>query len=346
MRYIGTVCESKGWNLLRMMMTLLFVFALTGLSAVTANIFRMYHYVNMSKTWDEAQSYCRDMFTDLATVTSKDENRRMLSVTQGLEDFVWIGLYDDLTKWKWSLDSKDFNGKKDFSSWDESQPDNRLSSQHCVTMSPQGTWNDAPCEQNLRYAVCYTGHVPSPYALVPIQMTWSQARVYCISMYRDLASVTTLSQNNQIASMLETNTWIGLYRSGWDYWSDSTPTSFTNWHTGQPDNSGYTMQSCVAVNTTAHTWWDVDCNEKHYFVCQKTFPLLEGSSKALFKLKVKSEADLKDPALQQQILEQLHAKLKKRGIPDFKLRWIQTDEQTFHKEQKRKEEEGISLPLS
>lgn len=36
---------------------------------------------------------------------------------------------------------------------------------------------------------------------------------------------------------------------------------------------------------------------------------------------------------------QLHAKLKTHELPDFKLRWIQTDGQTFHKEQK--EEQGL-----
>ena len=38
---------------------------------------------------------------------------------------------------------------------------------------------------------------------------------------------------------------------------------------------------------------------------------------------------------------QLHAKLEKHGLPDHKLRWIETDGQTFHKEQQSKKEEGI-----
>ncbi|KAK5884006.1 hypothetical protein CesoFtcFv8_020272 [Champsocephalus esox] len=61
---------------------------------------------------------------------------------------------------------------------------------------------------------------------------------------------------------------------------------------------------------------------------------------ARFKLKFQSEADLNDPAVQQQILEQLHATLEKHGVADFKLRWTQTDGLTFHKEKKTKEVEG------
>lgn len=38
---------------------------------------------------------------------------------------------------------------------------------------------------------------------------------------------------------------------------------------------------------------------------------------------------------------QLHAKLKEHSLPDFTLRWIQTDGQTFIKEQE--EEDGPSV---
>lgn len=44
---------------------------------------------------------------------------------------------------------------------------------------------------------------------------------------------------------------------------------------------------------------------------------------------------------------QLHAKLEKHGLPDHKLRWIETDGQAFHKAQQSKKEEGIIfLPFS
>lgn len=42
---------------------------------------------------------------------------------------------------------------------------------------------------------------------------------------------------------------------------------------------------------------------------------------------------------------QLHAKLERNGLSDFKLRWIETDGQVFHKEQKRKKEEGRFVSL-
>ncbi|XP_044028304.1 C-type mannose receptor 2-like [Siniperca chuatsi] len=146
-----------------------------------------------------------------------------------------------------------------------------------------------------------------------------------------------MSESNHISSLLSEYTWIGLRRKPWAYWSDQRPTTFTNWNEGQPNNNGDTMTPCVAVNITTGTWWDVDCKAEHYFICQS---VPHPQHKTTFKLKFQSEADLNDPAVQQQMLEQMHAKLVKHGLPDFKLCCIQTDGQTFHKEQKRKKEEG------
>ncbi|XP_037651416.1 L-selectin-like [Sebastes umbrosus] len=166
-------------------------------------------------------------------------------------------------------------------------------------------------------------------------MTWHEARTYCRSRYTDLVSVRNSSENNNISSLQSEWTWIGLHRKIWAYWSDQTPKNFTNWKEGQPMKTQETLKLCAAVNTTTGRWSAVGSDMKHHFICQYQ-PL----QRQTFKLKFQSEADLNDPAVQQQILEQLHAKLEKHGLPDFKLRWIQTDGQTFHKEKKRKKEEG------
>ncbi|MED6239458.1 hypothetical protein ATANTOWER_006711 [Ataeniobius toweri] len=91
------------------------------------------------------------------------------------------------------------------------------------------------------------------------------------------------------------------------------------------------MTSCAAVETATGTWWDVDCSEKHEFICQTQIP-----SKRRLKLRFQSEADLTDPHIQQQILDQLHAKMETESLTDFKLCWIETDGQIFHREPKKK----------
>ncbi|XP_078032120.1 macrophage mannose receptor 1-like [Epinephelus lanceolatus] len=317
--------------------TLLFVLTLSGLCALSTNIIREYHYVKMLKTWAEAQSYCRDTFTDLATVHDKEDNDRLMRVQEGHGKYAWIGLYDDIKGWKWALGDKDLNDE--FSNWRENEPNNRARRLNCVFVSQRGLWFDVNCGGR-RPAVCYSEKGPSRYILVETQMTWMEARRHCRSSYTDLATVRNRSENNEITSLLPDRSWIGLYRRSWVNWSDETPRTFSNWHTKQPVNSGGTMRSCVVVNTTTGTWFNAHCEEKNHFICQ-TVSYPPTQHKTTLKLKFRSEADLNDPAVQQQMLEQLHAKLEKRGLSDFKLRWIQTDGQTFHKEEKKKKDKGL-----
>ncbi|TNN53596.1 P-selectin [Liparis tanakae] len=165
-------------------------------------------------------------------------------------------------------------------------------------------------------------------------MTWYEARTYCRSNYTDLVSVRDSDENEQIESLVTKHEpWLGLHRKTWAYWSDKTPNTFTNWNENYPQNTD-DKKSCVKVDTTTGMWSNDKCKEKKKFICQKVY----SHQQQTFKLKFQSKADLKDPAIQQQLLEQLHAKLEKHGLSDFKLRWTQKDGQTFHKEQKMKKE--------
>uniref|UniRef100_A0A3B4T801 C-type lectin domain-containing protein n=1 Tax=Seriola dumerili TaxID=41447 RepID=A0A3B4T801_SERDU len=128
----------------------------SGLSAGSARILKEYVYVNMPKTWAEAQSYCREMFNDLATVTNRDFNSRLLSVIQGHGHFVWIGLHDERTKWEWSLNNRDFNTNTDFNRWKLDEPNNWEFRKQCTVITRNGYWLDFSCME-LFPAVCLKG---------------------------------------------------------------------------------------------------------------------------------------------------------------------------------------------
>jgi len=142
---------------------------------------------------------------------------------------------------------------------------------------------------------------PDEYILVAAQKTWHEARAYCRSRYTDLASVKTQAETNQISSLLTKESWFGLHRKTWAYWSNRTPNTFTNWNQNQPKDRGSTVEACAAVHTTTGKWWDIDCDVENYFICQKVY----SRHQQTFKLRFKSRADMTDPALQQQLLQQV-----------------------------------------
>lgn len=143
------------------------------------------------------------------------------------------------------------------------------------------------------------------YIVLQDYMNWYQARYRCRTNNTYLVHVRNMTENEHIASMLSSGAWIGLNRRSWSHWSDQNPSTFTRWQGGQPDNTGgKNMTSCAAVNTTRKTWFDVDCEEKHAFICQNvTYP--PPIRKTTVKLRFQSKANLNDPFIQQQILQQV-----------------------------------------
>ncbi|KAL0162979.1 hypothetical protein M9458_042375, partial [Cirrhinus mrigala] len=106
-----------------------------------------YVFVNESKTWAEAQSYCREKYTDLATIENVQQTVQLLNaVNDDSIDLAWIGLYDDLNTWKWTLADSDFfkEGEKDFKNWNNPEPGNYGAHTLCAYMN-NGVWYTTTC---------------------------------------------------------------------------------------------------------------------------------------------------------------------------------------------------------
>ncbi|XP_051959871.1 C-type mannose receptor 2-like isoform X2 [Xyrauchen texanus] len=247
---------------------------------------RQYHFVSEYKTWAEAQRYCSENHTDLATIDNMDEMNRLINTVNGIyNDSAWIGLYDDVNSWRWSLEDNDFyqEGERDFRNWYH-EPNNAGGKEFCVSMDKDGNWFDVQCENMLTF-ICYDGrqNISQRYILVPQYKTWTEAQSYCREMYTDLASARNETEHQYILSIYTNyyyyygNVWIGLHRNF--LWSDQSIFSFTYWLQGtqsdspQPDNGIYTQaqtgsQHCTAVSLQSFgQWTDEHCFDSLPFFC-------------------------------------------------------------------------------
>ncbi|KAM3617663.1 uncharacterized protein V6R79_009393 [Siganus canaliculatus] len=315
---------------------LLLVAAAAGLCVVSSQgAGRQYHLIQNQVTWTEAQSYCREKYTDLVTINSMEDMEVLnnMAASSGAGE-VWIGLYDDVDSWRWSLTDVTFYkpGEVDFRAWDNGQPNNSKSEQYCVTINDEGRWHDDSCGV-LFPAICIN---ETGFVLASTGMTWTKAQSYCRDHHTDLASVRNMEENNEVMNLVPSGqrAWIGLFRESWK-WSDGSSLSFTYWAQGEPNNYQGFQENCVITYFhNSGRWGDWPCDRKTAFIC---YSAPRVSRKVVrVKLKRSSSVDLDDPAVAQKILEQLKQRLKEQGLPgEVKLSWRKKpDGKIFHQEKK------------
>ncbi|KAI3357892.1 hypothetical protein L3Q82_016274 [Scortum barcoo] len=314
----------------------------TALCAVSSNVKHQYHFVYELKNLTEARSYCREKYTDLATINNMEEVN-ILNNMANLSKMVysknsytaWIGLYNDVNSWRWSLSDRSFykDGETEFRQWASGKPNNYQSNEHCTAFYSNGQWDDLNCE-TLPPLHCglFSGQNVT-FSLTNRTMTWTQAQNYCREHHTDLASIRNMEENQKLDNMFSSGEifWIGLYRDTWK-WLDGSNSSFRYWDAGQPDNVG---ELCVAVEFGySGKWGDYNCDLKKAFICYSP-----PTSKQLIRVRLgmNSSLDLNNTAVKEEMLKQIKQKLKEQGLnEDVKLSWKkQPDGNVFHKEKKK-----------
>ncbi|XP_029998137.1 C-type mannose receptor 2-like [Sphaeramia orbicularis] len=242
---------------------------------------------------------------------------------------LWIGLYDDIHSWRWSVDEEGYydTGGAEFRMWGASEPSN--GNEKCALMFLAGTWHDISCQTKAPF-VCYNAGASPRFIVVSEVRTWPEAQSYCREHYTDLASVRNNSDNNQIKDLLSAEyTWIGLYRDSWK-WSDRSPVSFTNWRNGKPGG-------LPCVLTHKGQWEDRRCDIKLFFVCQTV-----SVKQRVMRMKLTgkdSTLNLDDAT--DAILQQLSRLLDNSGLSEnMRLSWRKRpDGKTLYLQAKDKDEE-------
>ncbi|XP_034153597.1 macrophage mannose receptor 1-like [Pangasianodon hypophthalmus] len=105
-----------------------------------------YILVQSNKTWQDAQSYCRSYYTDLATIRSPWEQKHLIELV-GRGVFVWIGLFLDTWEWsdQWSLF---------FRNWALGQPSSTSGNCTAMMTNDSGKWTVQNCNAALPF-ICY-----------------------------------------------------------------------------------------------------------------------------------------------------------------------------------------------
>ncbi|XP_029299698.1 macrophage mannose receptor 1-like [Cottoperca gobio] len=313
----------------------------SGLCAVSSHAARQYHVISELKTMTEAQSYCREKYTDLASIHNMEDVNTLNNVVKHGKYRAWIGLYDE--SWRWSLSNSSFYkpGETEFRSWFSVKP--RGYSPSCASMRPRPVhWQPYACNKKLNPVCMDVTGTDVTFSYIDNLMTWTEAQSYCREHHTDLASMRNKKDNKKVHEQKPflTPVWIGLFRDTWK-WSDGSDFSFTHWTQSVENNSKPLSESCVVANFAfSGEWEDESCETKNSFICYKAVSKQEIKVIKMRFVKKDSSLDLNDPAVQENMLQQMKKKLKDQGLDDnIKLSWRkQADGKVFHKEEKVKDE--------
>ncbi|XP_056324029.1 macrophage mannose receptor 1 [Danio aesculapii] len=285
------------------MESLFVLLLLSGIFWGSSAVSRQFNYINLQMSWPDAQSYCRERFTDLATVDTMDDVNRLLnSVDAGYSGSVWIGLKSGTEKrWSWS------NGENSsqYFNWASGMPND---DGYCVA-TYSGSWIDMPCNLG-RYFVCYKN---TTYYMIQSAgpIPWTEAQSYCRQYYTDLPTIHSSAENDNLTAAVLRGwyIWIGLYRDTWE-WSDQWDLQFRYWAIGQPNQR--VGPDCVSMSTAdSGKWRQERCNVLHPFICYA-----EEKRKQIIRLKLScaGKCQLNDPSLQTAILNQITETLISMGL--------------------------------
>jgi hypothetical protein len=105
-------------------------------------------------------------------------------------------------------------------------------------------------------------------------LNFYQAESYCITLGGRLASVQSKDGLDKIAtgqflSVKSNGYWIGLNilnKTAGYQWTDSSPVSFTNWNSGQPDNLNG-LEECTETRSN-QMWNDINCYLNRGWICK------------------------------------------------------------------------------
>lgn len=122
------------------------------MSSGLCSCLRPYTFINQQMNWFEAQKYCRENYTDLATVDNMQDMNHLIAAAGSFKGTVWTGLYDMWWSWEWSAPGG-FDYRLPFTKWYGEPGRPRYLWELCGVLW-LGYWHDYECNV-ARPFVCY-----------------------------------------------------------------------------------------------------------------------------------------------------------------------------------------------
>ncbi|XP_068584366.1 macrophage mannose receptor 1-like isoform X2 [Cebidichthys violaceus] len=243
----------------------LFVLILMGQCSFCLCRLYEYHLVKENKSWEEAQTYCRERYTDLAKVFDMTDMKR-LNDSASHQGEAWIGLHKQTNvnrTWLWSLPEVKFNDSE--TEWKDGEPnDYGNNPENCVRIVNH-KWLDVLCSRRFLF-ICYDEKNQKKFHLINKEKTWLEAQSYCREHHTDLVSGLTQLNDEEFKTETEPESnrevWIGLFRDTWR-WSDESSFSFRFW---DPDQFQDEDDKKCAMTVSNGKWssdectWDLGCD--------------------------------------------------------------------------------------
>ena len=107
-------------------------------------------------------------------------------------------------------------------------------------------------------------------------MSWENARKHCVSLGGDLTSISDQGENNKIVALIDRSgidelLWIGANdrrKEGTFEWTDGKAFAFSNWISGEPNNSGNEDCAHFHKKYLKRQWNDRPCSSNLGFICK------------------------------------------------------------------------------
>ncbi|XP_071325133.1 macrophage mannose receptor 1-like [Trachinotus anak] len=178
-----------------------------GLTSCSQTRFYEYHYINQQMTWTDAQRYCREKHTDLATIESIDDLSK-LNRPSSDTSLMWIGLTDDPKSWKgvmgndansWRWSATGETSETDYQNWNTNEPNNSQGDETCVFANGNRKWLDEVCSSE-QYFICFDGK--KIFVLTVLKTTRLKMMLY---VFKHLQMPLCFSHWLYFSSIVETN---------------------------------------------------------------------------------------------------------------------------------------------